>query len=278
MRVVPRHWRVEALWCSTSGHVTPANQVATLRPQDGSLGVDHNDDSRLCRCLRCDDWINVSNPTEPESEFLPEPDDLPTPERGKALEEIVVIRGIAVIRGLHCIFFSLAVIAIIIFEWGLPGLRDEAQSLVESAGAIADGSRPGNSLLVSGLEKISSLDAAEALKLLALALGYAILEGIEAVYLWRGKRWAEYLTVIAVAALLPLTVHALIEKVTVFRILGLAIELAILIYLVWTKRLFGARVGTSAYEREMAADTNWEQLHRVAPIQRPTAPESDHPD
>ena len=278
MRIVPRHWRVEVLWCSTSGHVTPADQVAVLRPQDDALGIDRDAGSRLCRCLRCDDWINVSNPNQPESKFLPEPDQLPRPERGKALEETLVVRGIAVIRGLHCLFFSLTVIAIIIFEWGLPGLRDEAQTLVESAGSIAESSRPGNSLLVSGLQKLSDLDAEVALRLLGLALGYAILEGVEAVYLWRGKRWAEYLTVIAIATLLPYTIYALVEKVTVFRLVGLVLELAILGYLVWTKRLFGVRGGNPALERVIDEDTDWTRLHRSAPVRPLATPKSGHPD
>lgn len=267
MRFVPRHWRVEALWCSFKGHVTPAADVAQLRPQDDQLGIELPTGSRLCRCLRCDDWVNVADPAEPEADHLPDdPAQLPTPERGKELESTLIVRLIAVNRGLHFVFFVLLAVAIIVVEWGLPGLREEARILLQSARDIVEGARPGHSLLVKGLEELSSLDTQRALFLLAVASGYAVLEGVEAFFLWRGKRWAEYLTVVATAGLLPLAIQALAEKVTVLRILGLVVDLAILGYLIWTKRLFGVRGGTKALEADLAADTDWPALHTTAPV------------
>jgi uncharacterized membrane protein (DUF2068 family) len=266
MKVVPRHWRLGALWCATSGHVAPGATVATIRPADRELAVSLTEGTRLCRCLRCDDWVCIANPEQPETETLPPAAELPTPQRGKALEETVVVRGIAVLRGLHFVFFTLLAIGIVVIEWGLPGLRDEASQLLQAAGELAAGSRPGNSLLVSGLNELSNLDAQRAWLLLAVAIGYAVLEGTEAVFLWRGARWAEYLTVIATAGLLPLAIRALTEQVTALRLFGLFLDLAILAYLVWTKRLFGIRGGTPALARSLAADTNWEQLHTTAPV------------
>ncbi|MCH9720315.1 MAG: DUF2127 domain-containing protein [Actinomycetia bacterium] len=266
MKVVPRRWRLGALWCATSGHVAPGASVAGIGPTDHELALPLTDGTRLCRCLRCDDWICIADPEHPETDTLPPPSELPTPQRGKALEETVVIRGIAVIRGLHFVFFTLLAIGIVVIEWGLPGLRDEASQLLQAAGEIAAGSRPGNSLLVSGLNELSNLDASRAWLLLAVAVGYAVLEGTEAVFLWRGARWAEYLTVIATAGLLPLAIRALTEQVTVMRLFGLFLDLAILAYLVWTKRLFGVRGGTPALERSLTADTDWEKLHTTAPV------------
>jgi uncharacterized membrane protein (DUF2068 family) len=266
MRLVPRHWRTEALWCSFTGHTTPAATVQALRQQDGQLGMVLESGSRLCRCLRCDDWVNLAEPESPTSEVLPEPDALPTPQRGAALEEVLVIRIIAVNRGLHFVFFVLLAVAIVVVEWGLPGLREEAATLLTSAQDVVEGARPGHSLLVKGLQELSSLDTQRALFLLGVAVAYAALEGVEAVFLWRGKRWAEYLTVVATAGLLPLAIQALMEKVTVFRVFGLVVDLAILGYLIWAKRLFGVRGGTPGLEAALAADTDWPTLHRTAPV------------
>jgi uncharacterized membrane protein (DUF2068 family) len=55
------------------------------------------------------------------------------------------------------------------------------------------------------LEQLQRAFAAKSstLWLVGLVLaGYALLEGVEAVGLWMGKRWAEYLTFVATTALL----------------------------------------------------------------------------
>ncbi|MGZ4155114.1 MAG: hypothetical protein ACXVQ0_11605, partial [Actinomycetota bacterium] len=55
-------WHPETFVCSRRGHVLPAARVATLRPQDGGVGVDVPDGRRFARCLRCDAWLEVPKP------------------------------------------------------------------------------------------------------------------------------------------------------------------------------------------------------------------------
>ena len=247
------------------GHVTPAATVK--RPRNTSLAQDAGNDSRLCRCLRCDAWIDYELPTADEATTteLPDPNDLPTPLRGQALDARVVIRAIAIERGLHVVFFLTLAVLIVVVEWGLPGLREGAEQMLEQWKSVVSDSRPGQSLLVEGLQELSDLDSARAALLLAATLAYAALEGTEAIFLWKGKRWAEYLTVVATAALLPLAIQALTEKVTVPRIAALTIDLAILAYLVWVKRLFGIRGGNARMEAELASDVDWDEIHAHAP-------------
>jgi uncharacterized membrane protein (DUF2068 family) len=60
---------------------------------------------------------------------------------------------------------------------------------------------------------------------------YAVLFTIEGVGLWRSKRWAEYLTVIATLSLVPLEVFELTRTVTPPRLAALVVNLAVVAYL-----------------------------------------------
>ena len=60
-------------------------------------------------------------------------------------------------------------------------------------------------------------------------------------------------------------IYELVNKVSALKVGALAVNLAILGYLVWTKRLFGVRGGLAGLERELAADVDWDELHRRAP-------------
>jgi uncharacterized membrane protein (DUF2068 family) len=85
----------------------------------------------------------------------------------------------------------------------------------------------------------------------ALAIAaYATVELVEGVGLWLQRRWAEYLTVVATAAFLPIEVHDLIRAVTPTRLAAFALNVAAVVYLLVAKRLFGLRGGREAYERE----------------------------
>ena len=75
----------------------------------------------------------------------------------------------------------------------------------------------------------------------ALAIGaiaYAVLEGTEGVGLAMRRRWAEYLTVIATGVLIPFEAYEVIHKVTLFRVGALLLNLAVMGYLGYRKRLF----------------------------------------
>jgi len=75
--------------------------------------------------------------------------------------------------------------------------------------------------------------------LLAIGLiGYALLEGTEGIGLAMRRRWAEYLTVIATGLLIPYEVYELIHRATLFKIGALLVNLAVVGYLAWRKRLF----------------------------------------
>ncbi len=72
-------------------------------------------------------------------------------------------------------------------------------------------------------------------RLEALGIGaflYAGLFGIEGAGLWMGRRWAEYLTVVATASFVPLEALELVRRVTAVRAGALVLNLAVVAYLI----------------------------------------------
>jgi uncharacterized membrane protein (DUF2068 family) len=70
----------------------------------------------------------------------------------------------------------------------------------------------------------------------AAAFAYAALFIVEGTGLWMEKRWAEYLTIIATASFLPFEIYEAVQKITALRVAILAINAAILVYLIWRVR------------------------------------------
>jgi uncharacterized membrane protein (DUF2068 family) len=68
------------------------------------------------------------------------------------------------------------------------------------------------------------------------ALGYGVLELVEGVGLWLDQLWAEYLTVIATSVLIPFEVYELIHKPSLLKAVGIAVNIAIVAYLVYALR------------------------------------------
>ena len=88
------------------------------------------------------------------------------------------------------------------------------------------------------LEKLSLVDDK---KLKELSIGTFIYSGLfltEGFGLAMRQRWAEYLTIVSTASLLPLEIYELVRHVTPAKGLALAINLAVVAYLVFELRRF----------------------------------------
>ncbi len=267
--MAPKHWSSETWWCSMKGHVAPGATVAEIRPEDAAVARPLGGGQRLCRCMRCDLWIpyQAPEPDEITSEQMPE--ELPEPKRGKALDERIVVRAISLERWLHVTFYANLAILLIVVEFGLPYIHNYALQILDNWQQVVSDGRPATGYLAEALQKIVDLDRAQVAVLLVVVLAYGSLEGTEAFFLWRGKRWAEYLTVVASVSLMPLTIVALIDKVTVFRLSGLLLELAILAYLIFAKRLFGVRGGYKRLQQVLNAEVDWDVIHAEPPVRAP---------
>jgi hypothetical protein len=88
---------------------------------------------------------------------------------------------------------------------------------------------------------------------------------VEAVGLWFTKRWAEYLTFLATTILLPLEIYELSHRVSPLKVIGFIINVAVVVYLLFAKRLFGIRGGGAVDEQLRAYDVSWEAIERATP-------------
>jgi uncharacterized membrane protein (DUF2068 family) len=84
----------------------------------------------------------------------------------------------------------------------------------------------------------------------------------EAAGLWFSRRWAEYLTFLETGVLVPFEIYEISNGVSPLKVLTLIITLAIVLYLLFSKRLFGLRGGGAAERAEKEADSGWGALER----------------
>ncbi len=233
------------------GHVTPAATVATLRGGvDDALGVDTGA-LRLARCLRCDLWIAHERPSVADhavASVLPPLDQLPRPRRGKALDDAVLMRLIAIDRGLHALIFGAIAVAIVFVRGRITTWQSGARQLTDDLTSVVSttGRDPSRDWLVNQLQKVAGFHGDVLRVLLMTAVVYAFVEGAEAIGLWLERRWAEYLTVVATAGFLPFEIREIAHRASVLRVGALIVNLAVLVWLVINKRLFGFRRPTTA--------------------------------
>jgi uncharacterized membrane protein (DUF2068 family) len=65
---------------------------------------------------------------------------------------------------------------------------------------------------------------------------YAALFGTEGIGLWMRKVWAEYMTVIITSSFIPFEVYEMVEHRSVVKAIVIALNVAIVVYLVWRLR------------------------------------------
>jgi uncharacterized membrane protein (DUF2068 family) len=86
------------------------------------------------------------------------------------------------------------------------------------------------------LEKLRGLKASTVVITGIAAIGYGLLELVEGTGLWLDQLWAEYLTVIATSLLIPFEVYELIRNPSPLKAAGIAVNVAIVVYLVYALR------------------------------------------
>jgi uncharacterized membrane protein (DUF2068 family) len=262
---LPR-FHYELLVCGVQGHALVGLDAAELRPQD-AIFAREIEGVRWYRCVRCDSWLPVGRPSSPARPYPPDRDEVELPLRGKALRDKIVLRLIAVDRAFHFLLLGALAIAIVLFTSHEHQLRDTFYRVVADIQHTAGGApvQAGHVGILHDLDRLFSLRSGTLHAVGAAVAAYAVLEGVEAIGLWFQRRWAEYLTFVATTALLPLEVYELTRTVSPLKIVALIVNVAVVLYLLRAKRLFGFNGGAAAERAERARDVGWDALERTAP-------------
>jgi uncharacterized membrane protein (DUF2068 family) len=263
-RFRPRfHW--ELLVCGISGHELIGTDAAQLRPEDAIVAREE-DGIRWYRCVRCDSWLPLPPPENPARETPPARAEIELPLRGRALRDRVVLRIIAIDRAIHFLVLAALAVAVFLFAAHELRVRDAFYRVVNAIqGTTGAPSHAAGHGFLHTVEHVFTLKSSTLYAVAAAAAAYAVLEGVEAVGLWYQKRWAEYLTFVATLVFIPYEVYELTRTVSPFKVVAFLVNVAIAVYLLYAKRLFGLRGGGAAEKRERERDTGWEALERTAP-------------
>jgi uncharacterized membrane protein (DUF2068 family) len=230
--------RWELRTCARRGHVTYAPDDETLAHRlSGLTGL-----GEVWRCLRCGEFtLGAPHGRGPA-------DDAPMVLRGKALRQAIIVRALAVERWLRAVLIGLAAWAV----WKFRGAQGSIQAALDRDLPLvrASGFKVDQMTAVQELEKALATKPSTLTLLVVILSAYAVLELVEGIGLWLLKRWGEYFAVVATAIFLPLEIHDLIKGVTLTRTVTFAINVAAVVYLLVSKRLFGLRGGRKASDAE----------------------------
>ena len=228
--------------CGWHGHVTWAPTEDDLASR---LSVD-TVDGEAWRCLRCGSFV----PGEPHGRGPAE--DAPLVRRGKALRDAFILRLLAVERGIRGLLLVALAYGVYKFEGSQDSLQRVFDDYLPRLAPVAR--HAGVDLQSTGPVKLIEKGLAADPHTLTLVsrgvLAYGALELLEAVGLWLMRRWGEYVAVVGTAVFVPLEVYELLDRVTWLRVAALLLNLFAVVYILWTKRLFGFRGGRAAFEAE----------------------------
>jgi uncharacterized membrane protein (DUF2068 family) len=240
--------------------------AAELRPQDAIFAREDPHGTRWYRCLRCDSWLALPDPEHPARGSAPDRSEIELPLRGRALRDKIVLRVIAIDRAFHLVVLAGLGVLVLLFSADRVTLKHTFYKVIaDLQGGTVSGQSHARHGLLHELDNLFTTSSSHLHRLAAVLIAYGVVEGIEAVGLWYQRRWAEYLTFIVTASLLPFEIYEIVHRTTPFKIVAFIVNVAVVLYLLLAKRLFGVRGGAAADQAERWRDYGWEALERTAP-------------
>ena len=229
--------------CGRAGHVTYAPDEPHLREQMHSRTAS----AELWQCLRCGTYVpGMPDGSGPAA-------DAPFIKRSKQIKADLFLKLFAIERAIRVVIFGGVAYGI----WRYANSRTIAAAIKRDIPIVREFARQlGFTLNHSLLEKIRSLlhISSSNLRLLALGVtGLAVVSAIEAFALWQARRWGEYFAATVTSLGVPLEVYELTKAVTVTKLVLFGLNLLLVFYLVYSRRLFGARGGKEAYDARLRA-------------------------
>jgi uncharacterized membrane protein (DUF2068 family) len=226
---------------------------------------------RWHRCLRCDDWVMRAIPAHPSREGVEGRDEVDVPVRGPMLRDRYVLRLIALDRAVHVVVLSTLAVVLFTFASHSHSLHTDYVNIMNDLSGGDPGASKARGVL-GYLGRAFKYTPSHLIKLGLVIVAYAALEATEMVGLWLNKRWAEYLTFIATTVLVPYEVYELSLSVSTFKTVILVINLAVVIYLLVAKRLFGLRGGHRAELDRREALGGWAAIENASIAPDPPSP------
>ena len=228
--------------CARVGHVT-------FRPEEPELAEPLHTETPVgtaWKCLRC----GVFHPGAPYAHGPA--DTAPRVWHGAQVRDRLIIRLLAVERGIRGLLILALGFVVVQVRGSQDSIEDRiTQSLpLLSQLSTQAGWNVKDSKVLHLIESIIHASP-QRLGLIALALlAYGTLQLVEGTGLWLVHRWAEYLTVVATSAFIPVEVYEIYHKVTVPKIGALIVNILAVMWLVWRKHLFSANGGKKRMEIE----------------------------
>ncbi|GLZ47236.1 hypothetical protein Acsp06_34210 [Actinomycetospora sp. NBRC 106375] len=249
----------ELLSCAWKGHVLVGTDAASVTAEDALVVRNAGRGARAHRCLRCDGWILLPAPTEPSRATVAGRDEVVLPTRGRPLKSRVVLRLIALTRAFNVLVLLLVLGGVVAVLANQTALRE---TLVVSAASLQEiiGGQT-----VGGLQSLLSGDAGPLWLVATGVLVLLLLETVEGIGLWRATRWGQYLSTVLTTLLLVPQVLQLSSSASPGTIIGIVVNVAVVLYLLVSKRLFGLRGGLPAEKAEVEHDVSWDALARDLP-------------
>ncbi len=236
------------LACGLRGHVTYAPDEPAIRTPLTTRALT----GEAWRCLRCGTFVPGAPAASGPAAAAPRV------RRGKELRSALILRLFAVERFLRAIIFAGLGYALWRFESARVSIEQEyTKDLLPVLRTLMTelGYNVHHSHLLGLIQHAFTLNTRTLTWLAIAALAYAVIEILEGIGLWLLKRWGEYFAMIATSVGIPYEIYDLTAKVTVLRLVAFVINVALVVYLVVTKRLFGVRGGKKAYEARLRSES-----------------------
>lgn len=226
--------------CVRSGHVTYRPDEPEFRERlEASTPM-----GEAWRCLRCGNYV----PGEPQGSGPAE--QAPVLLRGKALRAAFILRALAVerwVRGTIVVLLGVAV-------WRLKSTQVSLQQLfnrdLRALKPFFDQIHftVSDSSTIKAIEKALNAKPSTLTLIASGLLGYGALQLVEGIGLWSLRRWGEYVAVVGTSVFVPLEIYEVVDRISWLKLVALVVNVAAVVYLLWSKRLFGIRGGHAAYQ------------------------------
>jgi uncharacterized membrane protein (DUF2068 family) len=259
------------LVCAREGHLTYAPDEPGLRDRLTAPTVG----GTAWRCLRCGAFVTG----EPRGSGPAAA--APLVRRGKELRGVLILRVFAVERFFRFLIVGAAAYGVWRFKYDRASIQRAFNNALPTIRTLYQdlGFDFNHSKLLPFIRH-SFTYTSRWLTLLAIGLAvYALVELAESVGLWLARRWGEYLAMVATSIFLPLEVWELVSgHITWLKVAAFVINLLLVIYLVWTRRLFGVRGGKAAYEAKLRTESVIEVEQAALAAASPAQPDHSEPD